>query len=74
MKRESGYYWTPVADGLPEETVRVLVMTTSGTIKICYWYKNKWENDGPGSLESDHYEAAFWHPLPSPPEQLTKHT
>ncbi len=69
MKREPGYYWTSVKDRLPEETKRVLVMTTSGTIKICYRYKDEWENDGPGTLKDTGYEAAFWHPLPITPQQ-----
>ncbi len=52
----------------PKTGKRVLCLCDTGLMRVGYFYKNGWEQDGPySSFEQDGYTITHWRPLPPPP-------
>jgi hypothetical protein len=63
--------WISVKERLPEETKRVLCLTSSGLYSVGYYYKNTWQADAVyHSFEERGYTVTHWQPLPDKPEDV----
>jgi hypothetical protein len=65
--------WISVKERLPEETKRVLCLTSSGLYSVGYYYKNAWQGDAVyQSFEERGYTITHWQPLPEKPKEFTE--